>query len=218
MVEQEFPRDKFPRVFQSLLGIYNAQVKSLIQQRGHVPPYVIDIPGISFEKGGTSVLADGFLLKGELDAKQQDFCFGLGTFLQIADDIQDILIDKKNDHMTLFSQTAGKYPLDDLANKMFHYITGIVERGLVDPALTNLKELIHRSYFFHIIEAVGKNRELYTKKYIKELETHFPFRFSYLKKLRKKLDKLLLKQKKKTFKLDVVSVGLMAMASRIYEK
>ncbi len=217
LIEEEFPRDKFPIVFQSMLGIYNAQVKSLIQQGEDLPPYVIDIPGISFEKGGTSVLADGYLIKGELDEAQEDFCFGLGAFLQLADDIQDIVPDKTNSHLTLFSQVAGKYKADALANKLFHYISMIVERGLTDPALKNLRELIHKSFYFHIIEAVGKNRELYTDRYIKELQAHFPFRFSFLKKLRKKLNQLLLKQKKRTFKLDIVSAGLMAMSSRFYE-
>jgi hypothetical protein len=87
LIEERFPRVEFPDVFQSLLGIYNAQAKSLIQQEQDVSPYVIDVLGISFEKGGTSVLADGYLVKGELDEPQQDYCFALGTFLQLADDI-----------------------------------------------------------------------------------------------------------------------------------
>ena len=107
--------------------------------------------------------------------------------------------------------------MDALANKLFHYISMIVERGLADPALKNLRELIHKSFYFHIIEAVGKNRELYTERYIKELQAHFPFRFSFLKKLRKKLNKLLLKQKKRPFKLDIVSASLMAVSSRLYD-
>lgn len=220
LIEEEFPRDKFPKVFQGLLGIYNAQVKSLTQQgqQGRaIPPYVIDLAGISFEKGGTSVLADGYLIKGQLDEAQEDFCFGLGTFLQLADDIQDMVTDQKNNHITLFSHVIGKYMPDALANKLFHFISAIVERGLADPALKDLKELIHRSFYFHIIEAVGKNRGWYSDEYINRLQAHFPLRFSYLKKLRKKLNKVLLKQEKSTFKLDVISAGLMALGSRLYE-
>jgi hypothetical protein len=67
------------------------------------------------------------------------------------------------------------------------------------------------------MEAVGKNSELYSASYIKELQAHFPARFSFLKKLRKKLKKIHAKQKNGTFKLDVVSAGLMALTSRVYE-
>jgi hypothetical protein len=219
LIEEQYPRVEFPDVFQSLLGIYNAQAKSLIQQEQDVSPYVIDVLGISFEKGGTSVLADGYLVKGRLDESQQDFCFALGTFLQLADDIQDILMDKKNNHMTLFSQVAGKYPLDDIANKLFHYISLIVENTLENPSRQDLKKLLHKSFYFHIMEAVGKNRELYSNQYIKNLEAHFPFRFSFLKKMRKRLRKLHLKQEQRdaNLRLDIISSGLLALTARVYE-
>ncbi|MCP5104917.1 MAG: hypothetical protein GY950_16140, partial [bacterium] len=217
LIERQFPREKFPKVFQSLLAIYNAQVNSLTQQQGNLPPYAVDIPALSFEKGGTSVLADGFLIKGELAEGQEDFCFGLGTFLQLADDIQDIVPDQKNNHMTMFSHVAGKYTPDALANKLFHYITAIVEQGLADPAKTGLKELLRKSFYFHIIEAVGKNRDLYSDAYIAEMQVHFPFRFSFFRKLRKQLNKVLSKQKQRTVNLDIVSAGLMALGARVYE-
>ncbi len=217
LVEGEFPTETFPTVFQSLRGIYNAQLKSLIQQRGPFPPYVTDIPGISFEKGGTSVLADGYLVNGRLDRKQQEFCFGFGTFLQLADDIQDIDADKKRNHMTLFSQVAGKYPLDTLANKLFHYVDGFIQSGMTSPHAARLKDAMRRSFQIHIIEAVGKSSELYGNAYVKELESHFPVRFSFLKKLRKKLRKVSNRQKKSGINLDTLSVGLMALYSRVYE-
>lgn len=216
LVEQEFPRHKFPLLFQSLLGIYNAQIKSLAQQGRDVPPHVVDIPGVSFEKGGTSVLADGYLVRGKLTANQEDFCFGLGAFLQLADDIQDILIDKKNNHITLFSQAAGRWKLDALANKLFRFIPMVVP-GNKEPRLKKLDDLFHRSFHFHIMEAVGKNAGLYSDVYIKEVQVHFPARFSFLKKLRKKLKKIHRKQAHGAVNLDVVSAGLMALTSRVYE-
>ncbi len=219
LVEEQFPRHRFPTLFQSLLGIYNAQIKSLVQQRQNLdmPPQVIDILGISFEKGGTSVLADGYLIKGELDELQQDFCFGLGTFLQLADDIQDILVDQGNGHMTLFSQAAGRYKLDLLANKLFHFIPQLMISRTRDGNLRALNDLFQKSFQLHIMEAVGKNRKLYSKPYIEELQVHFPVPFSFLKKLRKKLEKLHSKQKEGTFNLNVVSAGLLALTSRVWE-
>lgn len=217
LVEEEYPRHRHPALYQSLLGIYNAQIKSLVQQSRDVPPHVVDIPGISFEKGGTSVLADGYLLAGDLSEERQDLCFGLGAFLQLADDIQDIVTDKKNCHITLFSQGAGRWELDALANKLFRFIPVVVPGNNTDPGKKKLDDLFHRSFHLHIMEAVGKNSELYSSGYIKDLQAHFPVRFSFLKKMRRKLRKILLKQKQGAFNLDVISAGLMALTSRVYE-
>ena len=217
LVEEEFPREKFPVLYQGLLGIYNAQTRSLTQQRGDVPPHVVDIAGISFEKGGTSVLVDGFLIKGELTGKEEDTCFGLGVFLQLADDIQDIAADKKNSHMTMFSQAAGRWDLDVPANKLFNFIDMVLEPGRKDPVLKRMDDLFRKSFFLHIMEAVGKNKDLYSSRYVKEIQAHFPARFSFLRKMRRKLRKMLRKQKQGAFNLDVVSAGLMALTSRVYE-
>lgn len=218
LVEAEFPRERFPGVYRGLLGIYNAQIKSLIQQRQDVPPHVVDIAGISFEKGGASVLADGYLIKGELNEAEEKLCFGLGAFLQLADDIQDIVPDKANHHMTLFSQSAGRWKLDALANKLFRFIPVVVVPGDdKSPEAKKLDDLFYKSFHLHIMEAVGKNSGLYSDAYIKEIQAHFPVRFSFLRKLRKKLRKVLLKQQQGSFNLDVVSAGLMALTARVYE-
>jgi hypothetical protein len=216
LVEKEFPRDRYPAVYRGLLGIYNAQIKSLIQQKQDVPPFVVDIPAISFEKGGASVLTDGYLIKGELNEAQEKLCFGLGAFLQLADDIQDIVPDKQNHHMTIFSQAAGRWKLDALANKLFRFIPVVIP-GDKNPGAKKLDELFFRSFYLHIMEAVGKNSHLYSEAYIKEIRCHFPVRFSFLGKLRKKLKKVLLKQEKGVLNLDVVSAGLMALTARVYE-
>lgn len=220
MVEHQYPRREFPKVHQSMLGIYNAQIKSLLQQRQNLPPYASDILGLSFEKGGASVLADGYLVNGDLGANEEDFCFGLGTFLQLADDIQDIVNDMKDGHMTIFSHNTAHYPyfpLDSLANKLFHYITGIVNTHLSGPHLLPLKWLMLKSFYLHITEAVGKNREYYSVEYINTLERHFPVRFSYLRQLRKRLTKILARLRDKKITPDITSTFLMALTSRVYE-
>ena len=52
LIERRFPRPEFPGVYRSLLAIYNAQVKSLLQQRPEAAPSLEDILAISLEKGG----------------------------------------------------------------------------------------------------------------------------------------------------------------------
>lgn len=216
MIEDQYDRQKYPGVFQSLLAIFNAQIKSLSQQKAIHVPYETDILKISLEKGGTSVLADGFLVNGILDLKQSDFCFGFGLFLQLADDIQDVKEDRKNNHMTLFSQTAGRYELDRLANKLFNFIACIVNTKL-DSNRKNeksLQELITKNCFLLILEAIGKNKAFYSKEYYTCLQPFFPIRFSFLKTLRKKIQKNFLENNRNLLDYDLVSTILLTITSR----
>ncbi len=204
LIEGEFPRDKYPLVFPSVLTIFNAQLKSLEQQTKSTLPYINNILDISFEKGGTSVLADGFLLTGEMDEKQVEFCFCYGAFLQFADDIQDVLVDKNNNQMTIFSQLAGNYPLDQLANKLLNFITLVSDLHLSDPIYESLRKTIMSNCYFLIIRAIGKNKLLYSKNYVRKIEQHFPVRFGYFDKTRKKLTKIFRKHKGTGISIDTL--------------
>lgn len=213
LIEGEFPRDKYPLVFPSVLTIFNAQLKSLDQQKKGALPYVNNILDISFEKGGTSVLADGFLLTGAMEKKQVDFCFCYGAFLQFADDIQDVLVDKENYQMTIFSQLANNYPLDQLANKLLNFITLVSDLQLSDPIYESLRKTIISNCYFLIIRAIGKNKGLYSKNYVREIESHFPVRFKYYDKTRNKLTKIFRKHKGTGINIDTLIDVFSYMAS-----
>lgn len=197
MIEEKFPREKFPGVFQSLLGIFNAQIKSLSQQKLHGSCNGIDILDISFEKGGTSVLADGYLIHGHLNEELEDFCFGYGAFLQFADDIQDVDDDQNNGHQTIFTQLAEHKFLDAMANKLFNYMINVVDLHLSDPGCQRLRELILKNCFFMAQEAIGKTAQFYSPEYIKAIEQHFPFTFPYFQGVKKRLKGMLLNGRKK---------------------
>jgi hypothetical protein len=217
LIEEEYDRAKFPGVYQSLLSIFNAQLRSLIQQKGHILPFEVDILDLSFEKGGTSVLADGYLVAGSLKEREADFCFGFGAFLQFADDIQDIVIDKKNNHTTIFSLPAGRYPLDNLASKLSNFISKVVDTKL-DVQNANekiLRELILRNCSLLILEAIGKNGSCFSKEFGKNMQRHFPIPYRKLKKLRMKLKNKLLGKRKHVVDLDLVSAFLLTATSRI---
>lgn len=190
-IEVEFPRERYPQVFESLLAIHTGQEKSLIQQREKSLPYERDIIGISFEKGGTSVLADGCLVKGELTIDEADFMFGYGVFLQIIDDLQDIEEDLGNGHMTMLSQVVKKWPLDNLVNKLLWFIELAISDAetFSSEDSIRLKKVIQKSCTIMIFEAVSKNRKRFSKKYIKELEKYSMLRFSYYKKLKRRFQK-----------------------------
>jgi hypothetical protein len=196
LIEDKFSRDKFPGVFQSLLGIFNAQIKSLIQQKHYHSGNGVDILDISFEKGGTSVLADGYLVRGDLNEKLEDFCFGYGAFLQFADDIQDVDDDQKNGHQTIFTQLAESTFLDEMANRLFNYMIKVVDLHLSDSGYQRLRELILKNCFFMVMEAIGKTTQFYSPDYIQEIEQHFPFAFPYFQGVKKRLKSMMLSGRK----------------------
>lgn len=217
MIESEYKRDRFPGVYQSLLAIFNAQIRSLTQQKSHTLPLEGDLLNLSFEKGGTSVLADGYLVSGTLEEKQADFCFGFGTFLQLADDIQDLVADRKNDHATIFSLPAGKHNLDNLANKLLNFTAETAHAKLDEenPGEKSLKELILKNCTLLILEAIGKHRAFYSREYWQRMERFFPIRFSGLEKLRKKLKKKILGRRRRVADLELAAAFLLTTASRI---
>jgi hypothetical protein len=217
MIEAEYARECFPGVYQSMLSIFNAQIKSLFQQKGNTLPLEVDILDLSFEKGGTSVLADGFLSSGTLSEKEADFCFGFGAYLQLADDIQDFVTDRKNRHSTIFSLAAGKHNLDHLASKLLNFISICVEVQL-DGGNQNeraLKDLILKNCSLLILEAIGRNDTYYSRGYARHMERYFPIRFSRLQELRKRMQQKLLQGNRRIVDLNLASAFLLTATSRI---
>jgi len=189
MIESQFERARHPRVFECLLAIHRAQIKSVGLLCRGASPYEVDVLGISFEKGGASVLADGYLVAGSLSQVQGEFLFGWGTFLQLADDLQDVERDCQDGLLTVFSQTAGRWPLDAVTNRTFHFRARVLEgMGVFDARGTEpLKELMRSSGTMLLISAVGHAGRFYSKRYLRGLESHSPFRFSFLRKSHKRL-------------------------------
>ena len=66
------------------------------------------IKDICFEKGGASVLADGYLVAGRLTTEQERALFGYGVYLQLLDDIQDVNEDTESNTRTIFSCATSK--------------------------------------------------------------------------------------------------------------
>ncbi|MBW8011829.1 MAG: hypothetical protein FVQ83_11425 [Chloroflexi bacterium] len=189
MIENQYPRTDFPLVFESLLAIHRAQTKSIGLMRPDAAPYEVDILGVTIEKGGTAVLADGYLIAGDLTPAQAEFLFGYGVFLQIEDDLQDVLIDLSNGSQTIFSMTAKKWPLDALVNRTFHFGFKVLERMKCfdSPNLDPIKELLVISATLLPIAAVAASKHLFSKEYLREIQKRSPLRFSYLRNQGRKL-------------------------------
>jgi hypothetical protein len=189
IIEGQFDRARYPQVFESLLAIHRAQGKSLQQLRRNPGAQQIDVLGISFEKGGTSVLADGYLVAGSLTAEQRECIFGFGVLTQLMDDLEDLPHNLTDRFLTIFSQTARQRPLDTITNRTLHLCDRILMQldGLSSADLGPFKDLITRSVNLLLIDSAGRSARLYPRHYIRELETHSPFSFAALRQRRKQL-------------------------------
>ena len=188
MIEGQYQRSQYPQVYESLLAIHRAQEKSLLLLNRAASPYEVDALGISFEKGGASVLADGYLVAGSVTEAQAEFLFGYGTFLQLADDLQDVRTDSGDGLQTIFSQTLGRWPLDAVTNRLFNYGWKVMQLAecFDSPKADVLKELMANSGVSLVMNAAGAASEFYSDTYIEELESNSPFRFSFLREMREK--------------------------------
>jgi hypothetical protein len=198
MIESEYRRDLFPQVFDSLLAIHQAQDKSIRLLRRNVSPYEVDVLGISLEKGGTSVLADGYLVAGDLAPDVADFMFGWGALMQLLDDLQDVEDDARAGLMTVYSKTARRsrwdavlaalsgasrsWPLDSITNRTLHFGFRVMDSlsCFAAPGSEPFKEVMRRAVTLSFAKAVGGSAGLYTPAYVVEIEQYMPFRFWFL--------------------------------------
>ncbi|SHH69937.1 hypothetical protein SAMN02745196_01091 [Clostridium collagenovorans DSM 3089] len=190
-IESQYSREAFEEVFESLVLIHEAQVRSLIQQE-NIIPFQNDIISISFSKGGTSVLADGYLVAGELSENAIRFLLGYGVVLQLGDDIQDIKSDKLSNSNTIFSILAGKYNLEALTNKLFRFIDNLVSIDLQSMDFEKkelMTKFIRENSFLLVLYSVCRSKTYFERRYIKELERYLPVRVKFLKMVDKKIKK-----------------------------
>jgi hypothetical protein len=195
MIEAEFDRELYPQVYDSLLAIHAAQEKSLRLLRarhGDGPSaFEADVLGITFEKGGTSVLADGYLVAGDLTYNQAEVMYGYGVFTQLMDDQEDVEADAAIGQITVFTGTAKGWALDGVTTRMFRMGASVMD-GMDQfdvPGLENVKEMFTRSINLLLIDAAGRLQKRYSREYLNEIEPHLPFRFSALARERRSLER-----------------------------
>lgn len=185
MIEKEYPRSAYPPVFDSLLDIHRAQGQSLKLMRNSATPGEVDVLGLSFEKGGTSVLADGYLVSDSLSEAQREYTYGHGIFAQLLDDMEDVEQDSQAGRLTLYSELSGHSPLDELANRTIHFGRNVLIGLDCFDIDESVRELIRRGADLILIDTIGRIDRYYTPSYLRELEAHSPFRFSFLNEQRK---------------------------------
>jgi len=182
-IESCYPRAEYPELYLSLLAIHHAQLKSLLQQQPGALTAEDAVLQITFEKGGASVLVDGYLAEPGLRDDEGEFFFRYGVLLQLLDDLQDFKSDLRNQHLTVFGwhTTAGS-KLDVVTSRLWSFVNEVLWRTtrFAAPCFGPLKALIQENCRIMILHAVATNQERYSREFVQALEASSPFTFSYL--------------------------------------
>lgn len=184
-IESDFPRERFPCVYSSLLAIHESQCRSLDQHDGrHLSE--AELLRISMAKGGTSVLPDLLLIDGEAELAEVRFAFGYGIALQLLDDLQDVEADLAAGHETLFTKVARRNNVDELAARLGCFIdTLLADAAVFDrPGDHNRMELIRRNCRMLLVDSVSSHRRRFSRAFRKGLACQWPISFRAQKRLR----------------------------------
>jgi hypothetical protein len=119
-----------------------------------------------------------------LSKAQRQYTYGHGIFAQLLDDMEDVEPDSQAGRLTVYSQPAGHWPLDALANRTFHFGRNVLMRLDCFEVEESLRELIRRGANLLLIDTIGRTDRYYSVAYLRELEAHSPFRFSFINKQR----------------------------------
>ena len=193
MIEEQYPRQRCPQVYESLLAIHRAQGQSLAQlnhggliDRSREADEVLRI---SCAKGGSSVLADACLAQPWLTQEECLFSFEWGVLLQLGDDLQDVREDLDRGSLTLFTRTAAQgEPLDSLVAQLLHFSQHVASRmDKLENGASVLKDLLRMSWRTLIVMAVAENHTFFSSAFLAELEPCSNFRFGFLRSRNQKL-------------------------------
>ena len=188
IIERQFNRSLYPQVFDSLVAIQDAQAKSvdLIHKRGHISAE--EVLAISLEKGGASVVADGYLVAGYLSEEQERFLYGYGAYLQFLDDLQDVNEDAACGQMTVYSGRSRAAYLDVPAEQTFSFGQKVMTLFPTDrsKAAKAYLDIIDRCVRLMLIEAICFAPEHFSQAFLRRIEKQSPCRFKVLRRLKEK--------------------------------
>ena len=183
LIEDQYPRARYPQVFDCLLAIHRAQEESIAQLRSGNQYGDAEVLRMSCAKGGSSVLADACLAHGWLGGDESRFSFEWGVLLQLGDDLQDVREDMRRGSVTLFTRSAmlGK-PLDSLLIQLLNFSEQVGARMDHLPNGTEmLKKLLRMSWRSLIVGAIANSHEFFSSSFLEEAEHWSPFRFDFLR-------------------------------------
>ncbi len=185
LIEKEYPRSKYPLVYEGLRAIHDAQLAAMgMLQDGPVP----GILWKSVRKGGTSVLADALLIRGRLQQHEVEFSFRFGMLLQLIDDLQDGRDDGSENAVTLFSTGRTRAELHESACRLLHFLRETFEPESVpfEGEGRTLTEFMRRSCIALIGEAVCRQDGRFGRDFMERIAPFCPLHPRYLVSLHKR--------------------------------
>lgn len=189
MIEEEYPRSEFADVQSSLQAIHRAQMKSLLLHANQPEEDEERLTAITIEKGGTSVLADGFLAAGQLRNDQADAFFKYGVVLQLIDDLRDIDEDRSAGHSTPFLRIAECQELDRATRQLLHYVKDCARQLAALDSLhgPQVQDMIERGCTFLILEATARHHDFFSRQFLRKVEHAMPLRPPFMRELYRKI-------------------------------
>lgn len=187
MIEEEYPRQEYRTVYQGILSIFYGQCASLQTQDSSRSFDEHELLLISAEKGGTSVLADAYLVDPFLSSADIAFFFRYGFLLQLCDDLQDLTEDMAAGHQTIFSKASA--PLDQLTGNLARYMNDVFADAarFSSPRARELCTLSRRACRLLMLEAISRHSERFSSSYLKHMEQSSPVRLAFLREYRRQI-------------------------------
>jgi hypothetical protein len=188
-IEDDLPREHFPDVYASLLAIHGGQTRSLDQHdTGSCRLTDRELLFISFEKGGSSVLADLYLVAPEPEPLEEQFAFGYGVFLQLLDDLQDVEPDLAAGHETLFTRAADVGLLDNLTARLAHFIAEVlaISARFQGPEYADRIDLIRRNSYALLVGSISEQPRRFSRRFRRQLARRWPISFRASRRLRRR--------------------------------
>lgn len=185
-IEDEFPRYKYPDVWDSILAIHRGQIASLRQQDVRLAEG--ELSEISFAKGGASVLADLYLIAGKATPAEERFAFGYGVFLQLLDDVQDVTTDLAAGHETLFTMAARRGTLDELTGRLLSFIDVVLDQegAEASPETGDCLDLIRRNCHSMLAGVIAEYPAMFSGRFRRSVERQWPLSFRAMRRLRRR--------------------------------
>lgn len=184
-IEGELLRERFPGVYASLLAIQRGQSRSLDQHEG-TDLTDDEILRISFEKGGSSVLTDLYLVTGTAEPLEERFAFGYGVFLQLLDDLQDVETDLAAGHETHFTRAARRGPLDEPTARLDRFIDQVLtdHRLFAGAESSDRLDLIRRNCRALLVSSVAECPRRFSRRFRNQIGREWPVSLRATRRLR----------------------------------
>lgn len=183
LIEEEYPRTNDETIYTLLLMMLEAQEYSIRQQNRNITLSLDDRLDISIYKGGISVFIDRFFINKEFTEQDYMFYLGLGFFLQLADDLQDIQSDYQAGNQTIFTVELNNQQEEKIVNQMLHFIHNVVSAYQTENVV--FKDFVLTNCFQLVFTSLTQNKVYFSPEYINRLEKYLPFTYEYYENFRK---------------------------------